>query len=113
MALRPDDCGPHGWLLATVMYASSEKMVQPNLPLRAVVVAVVVADDVMVVVAVVTDVVVAVVVGVVRLHSVNVPSWNDSIAAFIVSTTPSHPVLTLRMPPAVHPIPLPSTLRRL
>jgi hypothetical protein len=95
------------------MYASSEKTVQPNLPLRAVVVAVVVADDVMVVVAVVTDVVVAVVVGVVRLHSENVPSWNDPIAAFSVSTTPSHPVLTLRIPPAVHPIPLPPTVPRL
>ena len=113
MALRPDDCGPHGKLLATVMYASPEKTVQPNLPWSAVVVAVVVTDDVAVVVSVVAGVVVAVVVGVVRLHSVNVPSWNDSMAELSVSTTSSHPVLTLRMPLAVHPIPLPSTDRRL
>lgn len=74
MALSPADCGPHGWLVWTVMYCWPENSLHWNLPFSAVVVRVVVAVEVIVLVAVVVDVVVGVVVGVVMLHPVNVPS---------------------------------------
>ncbi len=74
MALKVVDCGAHGYVATTVMYACPEKSVHSNLPFSAVVVTVVVTVDVTVVVGVEVDVVDGVVVGVVMLHPVNVPS---------------------------------------